>query len=83
MDLLTGEAVYKKAGMDGNFNNPLEKCNTASCIKEDRRFLLKTHALAPEPTSIRINGKKMTAIGSEIKQTGVVRAKTMFWKQKK
>jgi len=49
------------------------------CLMADRALDLKTPSLPTEPVILRINGKKMIAVGKEVRQFGTIEASTMYW----
>jgi len=74
--------VYKKTIPDDTDNTSTMECKANNCLKEDRRMLLKTGTLPPDPIILRVEGKKLIGVGAEIMEFGNTRAKSMYWTEK-
>lgn len=88
VSITDASALYKNVIPDDSENDdgtkPVTDCAKAgaNCSTEDRSVQLKTGTLPPEPTILKINGKKLIAVGTEIEQYDTVKSKTMYWTEK-
>jgi len=82
INVVDGTPLYDRVLPDDTGGTATNSCSDVTCTTENRRVQLRTGTLPPEPVLIRLNGKKLIGVGSEITEIGSSKADTMYWSQK-
>jgi type IV pilus assembly protein PilY1 len=86
INLIDGSPSYNNTIPDDTPDDdgvkPVNSCDQVECDINDRSIKLKTGALPPEPIILKINGKKLIAVGKEIMKFDTVKTTTMYWTDK-
>lgn len=86
INLIDGSPSYNNTIPDDTPDDdgvkPVNSCDQVECDINDRSMKLKTGALPLEPIILKINGKKLIAVGKEIMKFDTVKTKSMYWTDK-